>query len=55
MITSIIPSLIIDGIESSIRKKRTDYQLKSLELYKENNDFSIIIPAYNSEKTIKKL
>jgi len=54
MILSILPSLIIDGIESCIRKKRASYQPKPLELYEENNDFSIIIPAYNAEKTIEK-
>jgi cellulose synthase/poly-beta-1,6-N-acetylglucosamine synthase-like glycosyltransferase len=52
MITSILLSLVIDGIEGHIRKKRASYQLKPLELYGENNDFSIIIPAYNTEKTI---
>jgi len=54
MITSILLSLVIDGVESAIRKKRASYQLKPLELYGENNDFSIVIPAYNAEKTIEK-
>jgi cellulose synthase/poly-beta-1,6-N-acetylglucosamine synthase-like glycosyltransferase len=54
MITSILPSLIIDGIESCIRKKRRSYQPTPLELYEENNDFSIIITAYNAERTIEK-
>ena len=54
MITSILPSLIIDGVESGIRKKRASYQLKPLEAYEENYDFSIIIPAYNAEKTIER-
>lgn len=54
MIVSILPSLLIDGIESYIRKRRGRYQYKPLELYGKNNDFSIVIPAYNAEKTIEK-
>jgi len=55
MITSILPSLVIDGVESAIRKRRSSsYKFKPLEFYEENNDFSIVIPAYNAEKTIGK-
>jgi cellulose synthase/poly-beta-1,6-N-acetylglucosamine synthase-like glycosyltransferase len=54
LIVSILPSLLIDGIESYIRKRRGRYQYKPLELYGKNNDFSIVIPAYNAEKTIEK-
>lgn len=55
MILSILPFLIVDGIESSVRKKRAEnFLYKPLELYGKNHDFSIIIPAYNAEKTIGK-
>ena len=54
MIVTILPSLLVDGIESYIRKRRANYKHKPLDLYGKNNDFSIIIPAYNAEKTIEK-
>jgi cellulose synthase/poly-beta-1,6-N-acetylglucosamine synthase-like glycosyltransferase len=55
MITSILPSLVIDGVESAIRKRRSDsYKFKPLEFYEENQNFTIIITAYNAERTIEK-
>jgi cellulose synthase/poly-beta-1,6-N-acetylglucosamine synthase-like glycosyltransferase len=55
MITSILPFLVIDGVESAIRKRRSSsYKFKPLEFYEENYDFTIIIPAYNAERTIEK-
>ncbi len=51
MLVGILPSLLIDGIESLLRRTRKA-PLYSLEGRKENYDFSIIIPAYNEEKTI---
>ncbi len=52
MLLGLLPSLLIDGSESLVRRGRK-IPIYSLEGRKENYDFSIIVPSYNASKTIK--